>query len=78
MFFSVGAEAGFLVFFIGLGIGIWLFYFMIHDVLIHQRFKWFKSTKNRYLIGLQSTQSTPQWVRRVVRFWDAICSLQVL
>jgi beta-carotene 3-hydroxylase len=26
---------------------------MIHDVLIHQRFKWFKTTKNRYLIGLR-------------------------
>jgi beta-carotene 3-hydroxylase len=26
---------------------------MIHDVLIHQRFKWFKNTKNKYLIGLR-------------------------
>jgi beta-carotene 3-hydroxylase len=33
---------------------------MIHDVLIHQRFKWFKSTKTD-IIGLRkSTQSTPQ------------------
>jgi beta-carotene 3-hydroxylase len=29
-----------------------LCYFMIHDVLIHQRFKWFKHT-NKYLIGLR-------------------------
>jgi beta-carotene 3-hydroxylase len=26
---------------------------MIHDVLIHQRFKWFKHTNNKYLIGLR-------------------------
>ncbi|HJR99659.1 MAG TPA: hypothetical protein VJ780_01885 [Flavobacterium sp.] len=53
--FYYGAEAGFnYLFFIGLGITIYGFcYFMIHDVLIHQRFKWFKNTKNKYLIGLR-------------------------
>jgi beta-carotene 3-hydroxylase len=53
--FSVGVEAGFnYLFFIGLAITAYGFcYFMIHDVLIHQRFKWFKTTKNRYLIGLR-------------------------
>jgi beta-carotene 3-hydroxylase len=41
-------------FFIGLGILLYgLAYFMVHDVLIHQRFKWFKKTNNRYLIGLR-------------------------
>ena len=41
-------------FFIGLGIMFYGFcYFMIHDVLIHQRFKWFKHTNNKYLIGLR-------------------------
>lgn len=28
-------------------------YFLIHDVLIHQRFKWFKHTNNRYLKGVR-------------------------
>jgi beta-carotene 3-hydroxylase len=53
--FYFGAEAGFnYLFFIGLGITAYGFcYFMIHDVLIHQRFKWFKTTKNKYLIGLR-------------------------
>ena len=53
--FYFGAKAGFnYLFFIGLGITIYGFcYFMIHDVLIHQRFKWFKNTKNKYLIGLR-------------------------
>lgn len=53
--FYYGAEGGFnYLFFIGLGITIYGFcYFMIHDVLIHQRFKWFKNTKNKYLIGLR-------------------------
>jgi beta-carotene 3-hydroxylase len=53
--FYYGVEGGFnYLFFIGLGITIYGFcYFMIHDVLIHQRFKWFKNTKNKYLIGLR-------------------------
>ncbi|WPR71058.1 sterol desaturase family protein [Flavobacterium sp. NG2] len=53
--FYYGAEANFnYLFFIGLGITLYGFcYFMIHDVLIHQRFKWFKNTKNKYLIGLR-------------------------
>jgi beta-carotene 3-hydroxylase len=53
--FYFGAEAGFnYLFFIGLGITAYGFcYFMIHDVLIHQRFKWFKTTKNKYLVGLR-------------------------
>jgi beta-carotene 3-hydroxylase len=41
-------------FFIGLGILFYgIGYFLIHDVLIHQRFKWFKTTKNKYLVGLR-------------------------
>ena len=39
-----------------IGFGIMLYgvaYFVVHDVLIHQRFKWFKHTKNRYLLGLR-------------------------
>jgi beta-carotene 3-hydroxylase len=42
------------LFFIGLGILCYgITYFLIHDVLIHQRFKWFKNTKNKFLIGLR-------------------------
>ncbi|MCW2118972.1 sterol desaturase family protein [Flavobacterium sp. 7A] len=53
--FYFGEQAGFnYLFFIGLGITIYGFcYFMIHDILIHQRFKLFKNTKNAYLIGLR-------------------------
>jgi beta-carotene 3-hydroxylase len=53
--FYFGAQANFnYLFFIGLGITFYGFcYFMIHDVLIHQRFKWFKNTNNKYLIGLR-------------------------
>ncbi|OCB74209.1 beta-carotene 3-hydroxylase [Flavobacterium glycines] len=53
--FYYGVEGGInYLFFIGLGITLYGFcYFMIHDVLIHQRFKWFKNTKNKYLIGLR-------------------------
>ena len=41
-------------FFIGLGVLFYgISYFLIHDVLIHQRFKWFKNTNNKYLLGLR-------------------------
>jgi beta-carotene 3-hydroxylase len=41
-------------FFIGLGIMFYGFaYFMIHDVLIHQRFDWFKRTDNLYFRAIR-------------------------
>ncbi len=52
-YFGFTPELNFM-FFIGLGILCYgIAYFLIHDVLIHQRFKWFKKTKNAYLIGLR-------------------------
>jgi beta-carotene 3-hydroxylase len=52
-YFGTYTEYTFL-FFIGLGILFYgLAYFLVHDVLIHQRFKWFKHTNNRYLKGLR-------------------------
>ncbi|MCK0158330.1 sterol desaturase family protein [Cellulophaga sp. F20128] len=52
-YFGIRPALNFL-FFIGLGILFYgIAYFLIHDVLIHQRFKWFKNTKNSYLIGLR-------------------------
>ena len=42
------------LFYIGLGTLFYgIAYFLVHDVLIHQRFKWFKKTNNRYLKGLR-------------------------
>lgn len=52
-YFGVQNEINF-KFFIGLGILFYgIAYFMVHDVLIHQRFKWFRKTNNKYLIGLR-------------------------
>jgi beta-carotene 3-hydroxylase len=51
--FGTYTEYRFL-FFIGLGILLYgLAYFLIHDVLIHQRFKWFKNTNNWYFKALR-------------------------
>ncbi len=37
------------LFFVGIGISIYgLIYFLIHDVYIHRRFKWFKKLDNPY------------------------------
>lgn len=42
-------EGWFWLFFVGVGISIYgLIYFLIHDVYIHQRFRWFKQLDNRY------------------------------
>lgn len=42
------------LFFIGLGILLYgLAYFFVHDILIHQRFKWFTRTKNKYFAALR-------------------------
>lgn len=41
-------------FFIGLGILLYgLAYFIVHDIIIHQRFKLFTRTKNKYIVGLR-------------------------
>ncbi|WP_335964659.1 beta-carotene hydroxylase [Galbibacter sp. PAP.153] len=55
LLFYFGAYNGLnVLFFIGLGILMYgIAYFLVHDVLIHQRFKWFKNTKNKYLRGLR-------------------------
>ena len=42
------------LFFIALGVLFYgITYFLIHDVLIHQRFKWFKKTNSKFLKGLR-------------------------
>ena len=53
MYFGTYTQYTFLL---AIGIGILLYgiaYFLVHDVLIHQRFSWFKRTNNWYLKGLR-------------------------
>ena len=65
-FFVIGAIPSIVLFYYGLqpelnykffiAIGILFYgisYFLVHDVLIHRRFKWFNKTKNNYLLGLR-------------------------
>jgi beta-carotene 3-hydroxylase len=49
------AVAGmFPLFFIGVGISLYgLAYFLVHDIFIHQRFKLFTRTKNKYLKAIR-------------------------
>ena len=66
LFFAIFAVPSMALFYFGsnteyiyllyIGLGILCYgiaYFIIHDVLIHQRFKWFKNTNNAYLKGLR-------------------------
>lgn len=50
-----GSMAGFdWRFYVGLGIAAYgLSYFLIHDVLIHQRFNWFRRTDNVYFRAIR-------------------------
>ena len=42
------------LFFVGLGIFFYgICYFIVHDVIIHQRFKWFKNINSKYLKALR-------------------------
>lgn len=41
-------------FYIGIGILIYgIAYFLVHDVIIHQRFKWFSKSQNFYVKGIK-------------------------
>ncbi len=52
-YYGINPNLNFL-FFIGLGILLYgLAYFFVHDILIHQRFKFFSRTKIRYFQGLR-------------------------
>lgn len=54
LFFTGTYTSHTYLFFIGLGILFYgIAYFLIHDVLIHQRFKWFKRTKSKYFKALR-------------------------
>lgn len=50
-----GAKAGYdYKFFIGVGIMLYgMAYFLVHDVFIHQRIKYFSRTKNPYFLALR-------------------------
>ncbi len=52
-YFGINPELNYL-FFIGLGILFYgLAYFFVHDILIHQRIKWFTRTNIKYFQGLR-------------------------
>lgn len=52
--YIIGSSTShFWLFFVGVGISIYgLIYFLIHDVYIHQRFKWFRQLDNKYSRGI--------------------------
>jgi beta-carotene 3-hydroxylase len=55
-FFFIGnfVEGYRFMFYIGIGITLYgIAYFMVHDVFIHQRFKWFNKTNNIYFRALR-------------------------
>jgi beta-carotene 3-hydroxylase len=40
--------------FVGIGISMYgLSYFLIHDVFIHQRIRWFRNTRSTYMIAIR-------------------------
>ena len=55
LLFYYGVEGGLnYLFFIGAGILLYGFaYFLVHDVIIHRRFRWFDRVKNPYIRALR-------------------------
>ncbi len=55
LLFYLGSKDGVSwLFFVGLGILFYgIAYFLVHDVLIHRRFKWFDKTQNAYFRALR-------------------------
>jgi beta-carotene 3-hydroxylase len=52
-YFGVHPELNFM-FFIGLGILLYgVAYFVVHEIIIHQRIKMFSRVKNKYIVGLR-------------------------
>jgi beta-carotene 3-hydroxylase len=52
-YFGINPELNYL-FFIGFGILLYgMAYFFIHEIIIHQRIKWFTRTKIMYFVGLR-------------------------
>ncbi|RAR75659.1 sterol desaturase family protein [Flavobacterium aciduliphilum] len=52
-YFGVHPELNFM-FFIGLGILLYgMAYFVVHEIIIHQRIKMFSRVKNKYIVGLR-------------------------
>lgn len=53
LFFGT-TTGNYISFSIGLGIMIYGFaYFLVHDIIIHQRFKWFTHSSNRYIRAIR-------------------------
>lgn len=55
LFWMFGVMNGYdFKFYIGIGIFIYgIAYFLVHDVIIHQRFKWFSKSNNWYVKGIK-------------------------
>jgi beta-carotene 3-hydroxylase len=52
-YFGINPTLNFM-FFIGLGILFYgIAYFFVHDIIIHQRIKWFNRTKIKYFVALR-------------------------
>ena len=56
--FISGSLAGDFRFWIGVGIALYgLAYFIVHDVFIHQRFKWFRRSENAYFMAIRKAHT---------------------
>jgi beta-carotene 3-hydroxylase len=47
-------ESNYYLLSVGIGVALYGFcYFLVHDVFIHQRFKWLRNTKSKYFMALR-------------------------
>jgi hypothetical protein len=66
--------------YIGFGILAYgIAYFLVHEVFIHQRFKWFRNSDNVYFrASVEHTKCTTTHGKRTRVFWYVNCTLEIL
>jgi beta-carotene 3-hydroxylase len=68
------------VMYIGFGILAYgIAYFLVHEVFIHQRFKWFRNSDNVYFRAIRRAHKVHHntWEKNKV-FWYVNCTLEIL
>jgi beta-carotene 3-hydroxylase len=66
--------------YIGFGILAYgIAYFLVHEVFIHQRFKWFRNSDNVYFRAIRRAHKVHQTHGKRTRvFWYVNCTLEIL
>jgi beta-carotene 3-hydroxylase len=77
----LGSMYAVVVMYIGFGILAYgIAYFLVHEVFIHQRFKWFRNSDNVYFRAIRETHKVhhKHMGKEQGVFWYVNCTLEIL